>query len=250
MQYHLDTIPVWEAMEWKAQCPLCALEKKTEKDEIERTLGASVMEPDVRIRFNHTGVCPEHQKMLFIEQNRLGHALLMDSHVLERLDELKKIQKQVSSGTKVKGALLKKASPLQPALDKLRRMNEKCVVCDTVATHMARYRYTFLHLWKTNEDFRKAWKASNGVCLAHTIALFESAQQFLNARQQSEFAAEALDALVAQLENDQQDLAWFVRKFDYRHQDLPWNDSKTATERAINRLRGWCVGSNPYPRKK
>ena len=43
MQYHLDTIPVWEAMEWKGECPLCSLERKTEVEEIERTLGASVM---------------------------------------------------------------------------------------------------------------------------------------------------------------------------------------------------------------
>ena len=25
MQYHLDTIPVWEAMEKNTACPLCAL---------------------------------------------------------------------------------------------------------------------------------------------------------------------------------------------------------------------------------
>ena len=25
MQYHLDTIPVWEAMEQNTACPLCAL---------------------------------------------------------------------------------------------------------------------------------------------------------------------------------------------------------------------------------
>ena len=55
MQYHLDTIPVWEAMEQKPECPLCALRYQTEQEEIERTLGAGVMEPDVRIRFNERG---------------------------------------------------------------------------------------------------------------------------------------------------------------------------------------------------
>ncbi|MDD3921699.1 MAG: DUF6062 family protein [Eubacteriales bacterium] len=250
MQYHLDTIPVWEAMEWQTQCPLCALEKKTEKDEIERTLGSSVMEPDVRVHFNHDGVCRTHQKMLFAEQNRLGHALLMQSHVLERLETLKKLQKQAESNGKIKGKLFSKASDTAPIVARLSELNANCVVCEAIDTHMARYRYTFLHLWKNNADFCAAWKNSKGVCLQHTIELMESAKQFLSTAQQNEFAAEALSFLCTQLENDEQDLAWFAKKFDYRFPDLPWKDSKTATERAINRLRGWCVGSDPYPRKK
>ena len=52
MQYHLDTIPVWEAMEQNTACPLCALYRRVEASEIERSLGGSVMEPDARIRVN------------------------------------------------------------------------------------------------------------------------------------------------------------------------------------------------------
>ena len=50
MRYHIDTIPVWDAMKRDGECVLCVLERKTERDEAERYLGASVMEPDVRIR--------------------------------------------------------------------------------------------------------------------------------------------------------------------------------------------------------
>ena len=39
MQYHLDTIPVWEAMEQNTACPLCALYRRVEASEIERSLG-------------------------------------------------------------------------------------------------------------------------------------------------------------------------------------------------------------------
>ena len=44
MNYHIDTIPVWDAMKRDGECLLCALERKTELDEAERYLGASVME--------------------------------------------------------------------------------------------------------------------------------------------------------------------------------------------------------------
>ena len=250
MQYHLDTIPVWEAMEWKLECPLCGLERKTEADEIERTLGASVMEPSVRIEFNKRGVCREHQKMLFDQQNRLGHALLMDSHAKEQLGRLQKLQKQAQSAARWKTALFAKSSPMDALLNGLRAMDEHCVVCETIAIHMARYRYTFLHLWKTNADFQVAWKTSHGMCLPHAVALLEDARGQLNHSQQSAFATELLTFLTEQLATDEQDLEWFTRKFDYRNQDKPWGDSKTALERTVNRLRGWCLGDAACPKKK
>ena len=52
MRYHIDTIPVWDAMKLDGECLLCALERKTELGEAERYLGASVMEPDVRVKVN------------------------------------------------------------------------------------------------------------------------------------------------------------------------------------------------------
>ena len=52
MRYYIDTIPVWDAMKLDGECLMCALERKTELGEAERYLGASVMEPDVRIKVN------------------------------------------------------------------------------------------------------------------------------------------------------------------------------------------------------
>ena len=97
MQYHLDTIPVWEAMERHGECPLCALERKTELEEVERTLGASVMEPAERIRVNRHGICAAHHRMLYAQQNRLGHALLMTSHSKERLAALDALKAEAKS---------------------------------------------------------------------------------------------------------------------------------------------------------
>mgnify|MGYP006322961003 CR=1 FL=1 len=85
MQYHLETIPVWEAMEAESPCPFCMLYSKLEANEVDRSLGGSVMEPDARIRVNETGICAHHHQLLFGMQNRLGHALLCDSHSKEIL---------------------------------------------------------------------------------------------------------------------------------------------------------------------
>ena len=99
MQYHLDTIPVWEAMEQSTACPLCALYRRVEASEIERSLGGSVMEPDARIRVNEKGICARHHGQLFAMQNRLGHALLVDSHTKELLKKLEEREITLPSAT-------------------------------------------------------------------------------------------------------------------------------------------------------
>ena len=62
------TIPVNEAFEASAAdhscgCPLCALYRKLEEDELELILGASMMEPDIRIKTNEKGFCRTHYEI-------------------------------------------------------------------------------------------------------------------------------------------------------------------------------------------
>lgn len=247
MQYHLYTIPVWEAMEWNRECPLCGLHRRTEQEEVERALGPGLMEPDVRIQSNLRGFCATHHQQMFACQNRLGHALLMDTHTQDRLQVLEKCAQSLQKPTG-KNLLRKEASPAASLAEALTALGEGCVICDSIETHMARYRHTFLHLWKTNADFQKAWDASHGVCLPHTADLLKTAQRSLSRKDQSAFAAQALSHLTEQLALDKKDLDWFTRKFDYRNENEPWGNSKTALERAVNRLRGWCLGDEPWPK--
>ena len=240
MQYQQDTIPVWEAMEQQLPCPLCGLAHKLEQEMINRTLGASVMEPDERIRFNRLGACKRHQSMLFAAQNRLGHALLIDSHLKKRRAALVTVRARIG-----KVGFLRRGADLPGIAATLQTMASGCVVCDAVDTHMARYRRTFLYLWKTSDAFRAAWQQSQGVCLPHAAALLNDAAHMLSPQKQAQFAAEVLDRLSQQLETDAKDLDWFTRKFDYRNQNEPWGNSKTALERAVNRLRGYCLGEPP-----
>ena len=95
------TIPVNEAFDASAEnascgCPMCALYRKLEENELDLILGASMMEPDVRIKTNRKGFCRTHYDMMFVRKNRLGMALTLESH----LNELKKeIQDYVKTHT-------------------------------------------------------------------------------------------------------------------------------------------------------
>ena len=244
MQYHLDTIPVWESLEQTEMCPFCYLFQKCEQGEVERSLGGAVMEPEVRVRMNHTGLCARHHEQIYELQNRLGHSLLMESHIKELLPHLEKAQKKLEASS-APGGLLRKNTAVQDFLKELEAMNHSCAICEDIESHMQRYFYTFLHLWKTDASFRSRWQNSQGLCAPHTEALIRAACQHLDAGNQKKLTEEAAKLLCAKLKEDGEDLTRFISKFDYRHQNDPWGTCRDAPQRCANRLRGWCVQTEP-----
>ena len=67
------TIPVNEAFEASAAdpscgCAFCAMYNKLEENELELILGASMMEPDIRIKTNKQGFCRTHYDMMFVRK--------------------------------------------------------------------------------------------------------------------------------------------------------------------------------------
>ena len=248
MKYQIDTIPVWEALEYQGPCLLCTLRAKTEAGEIERVLGASVMEPDVRVHTNEIGVCRDHQQMMFATQNRLAHALLMDTRAMEVQAKLEKIKKEASKEVPARGFGGRK--PHNSLADKLRDLNANCAVCENINAHMERYIYTVLYLWKSDPKFKRQLLESKGLCIPHAADLIEAADKQLSAKERAEFTQACLGLLCDHLAEDEKDLNWFTLKFDYRNQDKPWGNSKNATERTVNRLRGYCVGDIPFVKPK
>lgn len=257
MRYHLDTIPVWDAAKIDGECLLCALERQLELHQIEYALGASVMEPDVRIQVNEKGFCRHHQQMLFKGDNRLGHALMLESHLTESRKKIKDAFSEItdaangSAKTSLIGRLSgKSASPekaLDQAIDSLSAMTGTCIVCDAIEERMNRFLHTFFHLYQHDSEFRKHFEQSKGVCLPHAVDLLRFAKKELNTKEYAEFAS-----LLANLEEEsfdrmQEDISWFIKKFDYRFQAEPWKNSRDAVERSVNKLRGWCVGKEPNP---
>ena len=76
------TIPVNEAFEASAAdaslgCPFCRLYNKLEDNELDLILGASMMEPDVRVKTNEQGFCATHFAMMLRRPKRLPLALLL-----------------------------------------------------------------------------------------------------------------------------------------------------------------------------
>ena len=255
MKYHIDTIPIWDAAKKDGECLLCALERKTELGEADRYLGASVMEPDVRVKVNEKGFCRKHHAMLYTMSNRLGHALMLESHMIENRQRLDKIWETVekagdqlasaSVGDKLSGrARGAKETVIQQARA-IREMADTCVLCDTVNDHMLRYLHTFFHLYRQDGEFRKKFQESKGLCIPHTGQLLEVAAEELNPKELGDFVTALTKNEKANLDRIQEDISWFIKKFDYRYEKDDWKNSKDAVERTVNKMRGWCVGKEP-----
>lgn len=222
------TIPVNEAFEASAAdascgCPLCALSRRLEENELDLILGASMMEPDVRIRTNERGFCRQHYDMMFVRKNRLGMALTLESH----LDELSKEIRDGGIGGGNGSKPVKRIGALE----------QSCYVCERIEGYFEHMVDTAVYLWEHDDAFAPKLKAQPYFCLPHYRRLLQCGQKRLGKKAQKEFAAQCGDVVERYMEELKKDVSWFCKKFDYRFQEEPWYQSKDAVERAIRFLR-------------
>ena len=222
------TIPVNEAFEASAAdaacgCPFCSLYNKLENDELELILGASMMEPDVRIKTNERGFCRTHYDMMFVRKNRLGMALTLESH----LDEL---SEEIRDG----GFLV---APGQKPIKRIGALEQSCYVCERIDFNFGHMIETAVLLWEQDEAFDAKLKAQPYFCLPHYRQLLLAAQHRLSKKEFPVFEGICADIVNRYTEKLKGDVSWFCKKFDYRYDEEPWYDSKDAVERAIRFLR-------------
>ena len=105
MKEQLYTIPVSDAFETPCECPLCKMKKTLETDAIEYTLGPSYMEDDIRGVTDQIGFCSKHVTLLYANQNRLGLALMLKTHMDKTINDISSLSE---NGAKVKSSLFKK----------------------------------------------------------------------------------------------------------------------------------------------
>lgn len=221
------TIPVNEAFEASRNdptcgCPMCAIYRKLEENELDLILGASMMEPDCRIKTNEQGFCRLHYDLMFVRKNRLGMALTLESH-------LKELQGDIKDGIL--------GTPGSKPVKRISALEGSCYVCKRINYHFEHMLETVVYLWDSDEDFAPKLDAQPYFCLPHYRRLLEYGQKRLGKKRLSQFV-DACDKVVnTYMATLTKDVSWFCKKFDYRYDAEPWNNSKDAVERAIKFLR-------------
>lgn len=233
MDEMLYAIPVNDAFNEDSECPVCVMYQTLEKDAIEFTMGPSYMEDDVRMETNRVGFCQKHVQMLYGNQNRLGLALMLHTHMQQVISDTQKNQQK---GRAASGGFFRKSADVSPVVAYMRRVGKSCYICNRINATFDRYIDTIFFLYKKDSAFREKFDKCKGFCMEHYADVYEHAEKHMNGKELDAFTKK-LDVLF--LENMQRvcdDIEWYTDKFDYRNVDAPWKNSKDAVPRTVRKL--------------
>ncbi len=232
MAEQLYTIPVHDAFSSDCECPLCLLKRDLEQNAIEFTMGPSYMEDDNREITDKLGFCEDHLHKLYANKNRLGLALMLKTHTDKTIRDLKALAEK-EGGTAKGGLFAKKSQGASPLVEYVKHLEKSCFVCGRMEKVFARYIDTVFHMWKKDAAFPEMMKKCRGFCNLHYCMLYEGAPAALSGKQLEEFKTLLNEVYFAGMERVNEDLSWFIDKYDYRNKDAPWKNSKDAIPRAV-----------------
>lgn len=227
MEEKIYTIPVTQSFEKKDGCPFCNLRRELEDTERDLIMGASMMEPDIRIKTNKLGFCRKHYDKMFAVNNRLSLGLMLESHLKEKQSEVAICKK----------SLFGKDNSVK-ALENMKELSRSCYICERVDEKYSKMISTAVLLWQKQTEFRDLLAEQPYFCLPHAALFLENAKLRLDKKTFAAFA-EALDEVQNKyMQSLCNDVSWFCKKFDYRYDNEPWGNSKDSVERAIKFLEG------------
>lgn len=237
MKEKIYEIPIWDAFNAEnCQCPLCFIEKKSDDNYIEALFTEMVM--DVRLNpqlVKDYDFCHNHFEKLYRYPDKFGLAVLTNRILYSKRENIKSAQPR--------GELSKK--PYFKSLFSKEKTSEgksnvkSCLLCERLNKDMESYIETLINLWLKEEKFREAYSKSQGFCINHFDALTElSGKMIKNEAKHKEFSEITLKVQEESMSLLQEDLEWFISKFDYRFKDEPWKNSKDALIRTIQKLIG------------
>ena len=239
MKDHLETAPVIDAVRSHDLCPFCQLREMIEQQTVERYLGGSVMEPDIRIRTNATGFCRMHHRQLMAQKDYHGYALMMQTRLKTVAGQLAPAVKGLAN-TSLFGK--KNADALQKQLIEL---DSRCLICENMADTVGRYMDIFMKLYREDEHFRSDFAAGPGVCLYDLPLLLQKAQTAMLPAQRKQLLETVSRQVTSTLGTAQEDLDALCSSFHYgsEHKNNP--RIHAALERAVNLLRGKTFDTDP-----
>ncbi|MCD8215345.1 MAG: DUF6062 family protein [Clostridiales bacterium] len=234
MKEQLYTIPVTEAFQSECDCPLCAVHDKLDKDATDYSMGPSYMEGDIRMETNKVGFCKYHYDKMYHMKNRLGLALMCDTHIQEIIKQLEAKSDTLKEGKK--GFFSKGSKEKPEVLSFLTNIADNCYICNKINSNFDRYLDTIFYLWEKEPSFKELVNKSKGFCFEHFTLLLDKGKENLS----KEGYASLVDAVVPKeldlLKALEKDVAWFIDKNDYRHKNDPWGTAKDSVERAVKLL--------------
>lgn len=238
------------------ECPFCFIKRNLEQHAIDFTLGsgASYMEDDIRSQTDKAGFCQEHYRQMFVYGNRLGSALIMETHLKSLTAGLKdEMNRYRPSGKPPLISRFRKTktpegdSQANSVTAWIRSRTSSCFICEQIESSYKRYLATFIELFRRSEpEFISLVREAKGYCLPHFADLLEAAQVSLSEKEMLSLTQILFPQMEASLERIGEDVDWFQKKFDYRFKNEDWKNSKDAVQRAMQKAGSGYPADPPY----
>ena len=230
MNQQIYTIPVNDGFEEGGECPFCNMYNKLEKEALDYMLGSSYMEDNIRMETNKIGFCQKHYSMMYKKQNRLGLALMLQSHIQKINADIENLSNNLKSNKK-KGLFSKTVeNKVTPYINNIA---ESCYICNKITASMDRYFDTFFYMWKKDNDIKEKVKNSKGFCIEHFATLIDMADKKLKGNEYNLFINTIITLEIENIKRLEKEVDHFTNKFDHNYKDAPWGTAKDALPRAI-----------------
>lgn len=230
MKEHIYTIPITEALAENCGCVLCTIEKKLEEGALEYFLGPSLMEPDGRELTNKKGFCKKHFDDMLNRNNRLGLALMLETHLKEISEKLE---------VKKKGGVFSKKADASLTSGSVYGVADSCTLCDKLSEQMEAVANNLAYLWDKEDEFKKKFEDSSGLCLKHT-ALAIQQSSLLGGENKAKYLECLINMQKNKLNMLSEKVHTFTLSFDYRNAGKKLaDDEKNSVVNAINQLAGY-----------
>ncbi len=233
MKEQIYTIPVIDGFKEKGECPFCNMYQKLDDEAVEYMLGASYMTDEIRMETNKIGFCKEHLKKMYLKQNRLGVALMLHTHLQKINADLAGMSENFIPNKK---SIFKKNPELNSISSYLNNITDSCYICNRIENTFSRYIDTFFYMWKNKPEIKDFVRESSGFCIEHYSLLLSAGENKLNGKDYKEFCDMIIPIQNKNMKRLEDEIQWFINKFDYKYQNEPWKTSKDALPRALTKI--------------
>ncbi len=231
----LEISRVHDAYAAGGECPLCWLRDHAERTYMQSFRGNRVMEPSVREKTNETGFCPEHYRGLYAGEGKLGLALVVHTHLRQKLPE---IRAALEASVDAAAAGRKGADRLEELAARLAGLRDRCFICDMLGADLERYAFTILYLWQKDRDFPAVLRASRGFCLSHFSLMLARAREILRGEALARWLGEIVPLMTGSLESLEKDLFAFTQLHQGMNRSLGTEQERSALARTLQKLAG------------
>lgn len=241
MKQQIHTFPLWESLESNSECPFCETLEETEESYISGMFRDMTVDKEFVSYLRDNSFCSKHFARLLDYKDKFGLALLLSQLLAFEIADLE------SADLKNNGIQTTTKTPLQKLLERFvsqaptksyeRSTSSICPLCQYLEEREMDFMSTLIQLWKENLHFRALYYNSKGFCLQHYYSTTALAPRILEGEELDNFLDTSLRIQFQSMKELNEDLRWFIKKFNYNYLNEPWKNSRDSLARSILKIK-------------